>query len=121
MIFQCIDPDYILCTVQTTKIHIVETSPNTYPSWVQIFVSVPLPCMPPLMSETMFHNHIAQLAIIMFLNVLIFKENLHVRKTMYLLTTNICLFNKYAGISHVALFVNVSCSGHNIDYNFNAS
>ena len=44
---------------------------HSHSSWTQIFASascflIPLACVPPLMQETMLHNHIGQLAILLF-------------------------------------------------------
>ena len=42
-------------------------TPHSHPFWAQIFASescfqIPLACVLPLLQETMFHSHIAQLA-----------------------------------------------------------
>ena len=47
------------------------STPHSHPSWAQIFAlgscfKIPLVFISPLMKDPMFHNHIAQLAIILF-------------------------------------------------------
>ena len=63
-------PKYICIrwTVQTMKFLIVEPSPLPLgPKYSpQDPVFKPLACIPPLMSETMFHKHTAQLVILLF-------------------------------------------------------
>ena len=49
---------------------------HSHLSWIQIFASgscfqIPLNCIHSLVQDTMFHNHIAQLAILLF-NILLF-------------------------------------------------
>ena len=54
------------------------STPHSHPSWAQIFASgscfqIPLAFIISLMQGTMFHNHIAQLAILLLLYILIFR------------------------------------------------
>ena len=64
------------------------STPHSHPSWAQIFASgpcfqIPLAWIPPLMQETMFQNHIAQLAILLFYiyslgAIIIYKHKTHI-------------------------------------------
>ena len=47
------------------------SNPHRHPAWAQIFASgsyfeIPLTWIPPLLKETMFRNHVAQLKILLF-------------------------------------------------------
>ena len=63
---------YIRWTEQTMKfLYGAFSTPHSHLSWAQIFASgscfqILLGCIPPLMKETMFDIHIAQLAILLF-------------------------------------------------------
>ena len=74
------------------------SSRHSYPFWTRIFTSLSLACVPPLMQDTMFHNHIPQRArlFLYFLNFQILPQKSRRQRLHWKITPISCFkFTSY--------------------------